>query len=146
MAKEFKMKHIYSHIAIMEHKEGTMGVWLHYLNHQNYLDLRVVDLVKPADDGLEVVETAIDVGLGVFNNCERTNNVNSTGASDGPDITKTIMEAGLGAANNGKRNDNVDSAGAILAVTETIAQADLGSINNGESTNNVSSTGVSDGS
>ncbi|XP_016571105.2 tRNA pseudouridine synthase A-like [Capsicum annuum] len=144
MAEEFKMKHIYSHIAIMEHKEGTMGVWLHYLNHQNYPDLRVVDLVKPADDGLEVVETAIDVGLGVFNNCERTNNVNSTGASDGPDITKTIMEAGLSAANNGERIDNIDSAGAILEVTETIVQADLGSINNGESTNNVSSTGVSD--
>ncbi|KAF3643203.1 putative F-box protein SKIP23-like [Capsicum annuum] len=138
MAEEFKMKHIYSHIAIMEHKEGTMGVWLHYLNHQNYPDLRVVDLVKPADDGLEVVETAIDVGLGVFNNCERTNNVNSTGASDGPDITKTIMEAGLSAANNGERIDNIDSAGAILEVTETIVQADLGSINNGAINNGKS--------
>ncbi|PHU19561.1 hypothetical protein BC332_10712 [Capsicum chinense] len=146
MVEEFKMMHIYSHIGIMEHKEGTMGVWLYYLNHQNYPDLRVVDLAKPADDDLVVVETAIDVGLGVFNNCERTNNVNSTGASDGPDITKTIIEDGLGAAKNSEHNDNIASAGAILDVTETIVQADLGSINNGESTNNVSSTGVSDGS
>ncbi|GKU98072.1 hypothetical protein SLEP1_g11124 [Rubroshorea leprosula] len=40
-AEEFKMKHIYSHIASTEHKEGVVGLWLHSLNHRNYPDLRV---------------------------------------------------------------------------------------------------------
>ncbi|KAF3641895.1 putative F-box protein SKIP23-like [Capsicum annuum] len=149
MAEEFKMKHIYSHIALTEHKEGTMGVWLHSLNHRNYPDLRAVDLGKPAGDGsevVEVVETAVDAGLGVVNNGESTDNVNSTGAGDSPDVTKTVVEAGLGAANNGESTDNVDFAGAGSAVTETVIVADLGSINNGESTDNVTSAGAGAGS
>lgn len=42
-AEEFKMKHIYSHIASTEHKEGVVALWLHSLNHRNYPDLRVVN-------------------------------------------------------------------------------------------------------
>ncbi|KAI5414683.1 uncharacterized protein LOC127138411 isoform X1 [Lathyrus oleraceus] len=42
-AEEFKMKYIYSHIASTEHKEGTVGLWLHSLNHRNYADLRILD-------------------------------------------------------------------------------------------------------
>lgn len=38
-AEEFKMKHIYSHIANTEHKEGVVALWLHSLNHRNYPDL-----------------------------------------------------------------------------------------------------------
>ncbi|XP_024962713.1 tRNA pseudouridine synthase 1-like isoform X2 [Cynara cardunculus var. scolymus] len=38
-AEEFKLKHIYSHIAATEHKEGAVAVWLHSLNHRNYPDL-----------------------------------------------------------------------------------------------------------
>lgn len=38
-AEEFKMKHIYSHIASTEHKEGAVAVWLHSLNYRNYPDL-----------------------------------------------------------------------------------------------------------
>ncbi|KAJ9542099.1 hypothetical protein OSB04_028605 [Centaurea solstitialis] len=38
-AEEFKLKHIYSHIAATEHKEGSVAVWLHSLNHRNYPDL-----------------------------------------------------------------------------------------------------------
>ncbi|PHT48149.1 hypothetical protein CQW23_12357 [Capsicum baccatum] len=146
MAEEFKIKHIYNHIALTELKKGTMGVWLHFLNHRNYPDLCAMDFVKPVDDGSEVVETVVDAGLGVVNNCESTNNVNSTGGGDGLDVTKTILEAGLGASNNGERTDNVDSAGAGLAITETVVQDDLGSINNGESTDNVSSASAGDGS
>ncbi|XP_057502323.1 uncharacterized protein LOC130786107 [Actinidia eriantha] len=41
-AEEFKMKHIYSHIASTEHKEGAVALWLHSLNHRNYPDLRGV--------------------------------------------------------------------------------------------------------
>ncbi|KAJ9165903.1 hypothetical protein P3X46_020718 [Hevea brasiliensis] len=41
MAEDFKMKHIYSHIASTEHKEGAVALWLHSLNHRNYPDLRV---------------------------------------------------------------------------------------------------------
>lgn len=44
-AEEFKLKHIYSHIANTEHKEGAVALWLHSLNHRNYPDLR------PADSG-----------------------------------------------------------------------------------------------
>ncbi|KAF3446854.1 hypothetical protein FNV43_RR12034 [Rhamnella rubrinervis] len=42
-AEDFKMKHIYSHIASTEHKEGVVALWLHSLNHRNYPDLCVVD-------------------------------------------------------------------------------------------------------
>ncbi|XP_076932216.1 uncharacterized protein LOC143597661 [Bidens hawaiensis] len=38
-AEEFKLKHIYPYIASTEHKEGTIAVWLHSLNHRNYPDL-----------------------------------------------------------------------------------------------------------
>ncbi|KAE9602345.1 hypothetical protein Lal_00049628 [Lupinus albus] len=38
-AEEFKMKYIYSHIASTEHKDGTVALWLHSLNHRNYPDL-----------------------------------------------------------------------------------------------------------
>ncbi|GAV56693.1 PseudoU_synth_1 domain-containing protein [Cephalotus follicularis] len=40
-AEDFKMKHIYSHIASAEHKEGAVALWLHSLNHRNYPDLYV---------------------------------------------------------------------------------------------------------
>lgn len=40
-AEEFKMKQIYSHIALTEHKEGAVALWLHSLNHRNYPDLRI---------------------------------------------------------------------------------------------------------
>lgn len=42
-AEDFKMKYIYSHIASTERKEGTVGLWLHSLNHRNYPDLRILD-------------------------------------------------------------------------------------------------------
>lgn len=42
-AEDFKMKHIYSHIAETEHKEGAMALWLHSLNYRNYPDLRYLD-------------------------------------------------------------------------------------------------------
>ncbi|XP_042436244.1 tRNA pseudouridine synthase A-like [Zingiber officinale] len=38
-AEDFKMKYIHTHIAAMEHKEGTFALWLHSLNHRNYQDL-----------------------------------------------------------------------------------------------------------
>ncbi|KAM3344362.1 hypothetical protein P3S68_024069 [Capsicum galapagoense] len=146
MEEEFKIKHIYNHIVLTELKKGTMGVWLHFLNHRNYPDLHAMDLVKPIDDGSEVVESVVDAGLGVVNNCASTNNVNYNGGGDSLDVTKTIVEAGLGASNNGECTDNVDYAGAGLAIIETVVQDDLGSINNYESTDNVSSAGAGDGS
>lgn len=39
-AEEFKMKYIYPHVASMEHKEGSVALWLHSLNYRNYADLR----------------------------------------------------------------------------------------------------------
>ncbi|KAL6982637.1 tRNA pseudouridine(38-40) synthase [Sarracenia purpurea var. burkii] len=41
-AEDFKMNHIYSHIASTEHKDGVVALWLHSLNYRNYPDLRVV--------------------------------------------------------------------------------------------------------
>ena len=41
-AEEFKMKHMYSHIASTEHKEGAVALWLHLLNHRNYPNLHGV--------------------------------------------------------------------------------------------------------
>ncbi|KAL8211519.1 hypothetical protein R6Q57_005961 [Mikania cordata] len=38
-AEEFKLKHIYSHIASTERKEGAVAVWLHSLNHRSFPDL-----------------------------------------------------------------------------------------------------------
>lgn len=42
-AEDFKMKYIHSHIALTEHQRGVVALWLHYLNHRSYLDLRVAD-------------------------------------------------------------------------------------------------------
>nr|CAD1844774.1 unnamed protein product [Ananas comosus var. bracteatus] len=42
-AEEFRMKHIYPHIAQMEHKEGAVALWLHSLNLRNYPDFHFVD-------------------------------------------------------------------------------------------------------
>ncbi|XP_030527293.2 tRNA pseudouridine synthase A [Rhodamnia argentea] len=42
-AEDFKMKYIYSHIAMTEHKEGVVALWLHSLNYRNYPDLRAGD-------------------------------------------------------------------------------------------------------
>lgn len=135
-AEEFKMKYIYSHIGSTEHKEGTIAVWLHSLNHRNYPDLRAVDNVNPSGDGSEVVETAVEAGLGAVKNGESTDNVNSAGAGagDGPEVTETVVKAGLGAVNNSESTDNVNSAGDGSEVVETVVDADLVAVNNGEST------------
>ncbi|KAF9590582.1 hypothetical protein IFM89_035900 [Coptis chinensis] len=42
-AEDFKMKQVYSHIASMEQKEGSVAVWLHSLNLRNYPDLHFVE-------------------------------------------------------------------------------------------------------
>ncbi|CAO2834556.1 unnamed protein product [Amaranthus hypochondriacus] len=51
-AEEFKLKYIYTHIAKTEHKEGSVAVWLHSLNHRNYPDFR------PPSDRVEGVANA----------------------------------------------------------------------------------------
>ncbi|ERM96301.1 hypothetical protein AMTRI_Chr09g35040 [Amborella trichopoda] len=43
-AEEFKMKHIYSHIASTEHKEGLVALWLHSLNQRNYPDFQMAGI------------------------------------------------------------------------------------------------------
>ncbi|KAL8151438.1 hypothetical protein V2J09_021246 [Rumex salicifolius] len=48
-AEEFKKKYIYSHIAEAEQKEGVVGLWLHYINHQNYPDLHPPQSVLVVD-------------------------------------------------------------------------------------------------
>ncbi|KAL8143758.1 hypothetical protein V2J09_016790 [Rumex salicifolius] len=45
-AEEFKLKYIHPHIGTSEHKEGSVGLWLHSLNHRNYPDLRGHDDLK----------------------------------------------------------------------------------------------------
>ncbi|CAB4265494.1 unnamed protein product [Prunus armeniaca] len=58
-AEDFKMKHIYPHIASTEQKEGVVGLWLHSLNHRNYPDL----CTTAADnDGNTSNEESVDVG------------------------------------------------------------------------------------
>ncbi|KAJ7979625.1 tRNA pseudouridine synthase family protein [Quillaja saponaria] len=42
-ADDFKIRHIYPHIANTEHKDGAVALWLHSLNHRNYPDLRLVN-------------------------------------------------------------------------------------------------------
>ncbi|KAI0489058.1 hypothetical protein KFK09_028899 [Dendrobium nobile] len=54
--EEFKLKHIYSHIASMEYKEGAVALWLHSLNHRNYPDFRMEELKKEN----ATVETEVD--------------------------------------------------------------------------------------
>ncbi|CAI0418454.1 unnamed protein product [Linum tenue] len=53
-AEDFKMKHIYPHIASMEHKEGVVGLWLHSLNHRNYPDLRYSEKGDAKEGAAEV--------------------------------------------------------------------------------------------
>lgn len=54
--EDFKLKHIYSHIASMEYKEGAVALWLHSLNHRNYPDFRMEEPKKEHDR----VETEVD--------------------------------------------------------------------------------------
>lgn len=49
-AEDFKMKHIHSHIANMEHKEGVVALWLHSLNHRNYPDFQFVEASQTRSD------------------------------------------------------------------------------------------------
>lgn len=58
-AEDFKMKHIYPHIASTEQKEGVVGLWLHSLNHRNYPDLCTTDA---DNDGNTSNEESVDVG------------------------------------------------------------------------------------
>ncbi|KAK3038881.1 hypothetical protein RJ639_028603 [Escallonia herrerae] len=58
-AEEFKMNHIYSHIAATEHKEGVVALWLHSLNNRNYPDLRVISNDGKTDlNGAKAVDMA----------------------------------------------------------------------------------------
>lgn len=60
-AEEFKMKHIYSHIASTEHKENVVALWLQSLNHKNYSELSAVASCKTANlENSEVQITATD--------------------------------------------------------------------------------------
>lgn len=48
-AENFKMKHIFSHIARTEQKEGVVALWLHSLNYRNYPDLHFLGNDEAAD-------------------------------------------------------------------------------------------------
>ncbi|KAE8714800.1 F-box protein SKIP23-like [Hibiscus syriacus] len=68
-AEEFKMKFIYSHIASTEREEGTVGLWLHSLNHRNNPDLRACsgDTIEEkksskVDDGADTIEEKSNMG------------------------------------------------------------------------------------
>ncbi|PIA32866.1 hypothetical protein AQUCO_04300063v1 [Aquilegia coerulea] len=53
-AEDFKMKQVYSHIASMEQKEGSVAIWLHSLNYRNYPDLSYVGDTTPGNNGEKV--------------------------------------------------------------------------------------------
>ncbi|PUZ76983.1 hypothetical protein GQ55_1G334100 [Panicum hallii var. hallii] len=58
-AEEFKVKYIFPHIAVMEHKEGAVALWLHSLNHRNYPDFRYMETAgAEAKIGAEVAADA----------------------------------------------------------------------------------------
>lgn len=61
-SEKFKMKHIYSHIASTEQKEGTVGLWLHSLNTRNYPDLRGADNKVITDKTSDAEKTESMVG------------------------------------------------------------------------------------
>ncbi|KAF5200571.1 tRNA pseudouridine synthase [Thalictrum thalictroides] len=54
-AEDFKMKQVYSHIASMEQKEGSVAIWLHSLNYRNYPDLCYAGDTKPGDNQEKVM-------------------------------------------------------------------------------------------
>ncbi|XP_058754128.1 uncharacterized protein LOC131627305 [Vicia villosa] len=93
-AEEFKMKYIYSHIASTEHKEGTVGLWLHSLNHRNYADLRILDEEGVTTDK----ESEIEVVTGVTNDKKSEIEVVTSVAND----KKSEIEAVTGVANEKK--------------------------------------------
>lgn len=83
-AEAFKMKHIYSHIASTEHKDGVVALWLHSLNHRNYPDLCVVrseNIAEKEGDGVEkngvTAETTsgMEINVGIIQGkiCEAEN-------------------------------------------------------------------------
>lgn len=72
-AEAFKMKHIYSHIASTEHKDGVVALWLHSLNHRNYSDLRAVksgNIAEKGGDGVEKNGETAEITNGMEINVE----------------------------------------------------------------------------
>lgn len=58
-AEDFKMKQIYPHIGSTELKEGSVGIWLHSLNHRNYPDLNYLEANKVGNNGLAEESAAV---------------------------------------------------------------------------------------
>ncbi|KAI3938453.1 hypothetical protein MKW98_015352 [Papaver atlanticum] len=58
-AEDFKMKQIYPHIGSTELKEGSVGIWLHSLNHRNYPDLNYLEANKVGNNGLAEETAAV---------------------------------------------------------------------------------------
>lgn len=68
-AEEFKLKYIYSHVANTEHKEGSVAVWLHSLNHRNYPDFRPpIDELEGVVNGDKMMRAASNEVEKVINN------------------------------------------------------------------------------
>ncbi|KAL5706334.1 tRNA pseudouridine(38-40) synthase [Ranunculus cassubicifolius] len=64
-AEDFKMKQIYSHIASMEQKEGSIGIWLHSLNCRNYPDLRYIKESGDGTNGENLQGDSVNGGTGI---------------------------------------------------------------------------------
>ncbi|KAI3994601.1 hypothetical protein MKX01_028345 [Papaver californicum] len=58
-AEDFKMKQIYPHIGSTEQKEGSVGIWLHSLNHRNYPDLNYLEANKVGNNRLAEESAAV---------------------------------------------------------------------------------------
>lgn len=64
-AEEFKVKYIFTHIAVMEHKEGAVALWLHSLNHRNYPDFRYMETAEPKVGAeVESIDAGAEVKIG----------------------------------------------------------------------------------
>ncbi|KAG9144428.1 hypothetical protein Leryth_022938 [Lithospermum erythrorhizon] len=97
-AEDFKSKYIYPHIASTERKEGTVALWLHYLNHHNYPDLRIgactgeekaepQDLLARSNNGSSSV-----LNIEVENECLRLNGSSGGNSSAENSVVKDVND------------------------------------------------------
>lgn len=112
-AEDFKLKYIYPHIASTEHKDGTVALWLHYLNHRNYPDLHID--VCTSEDKIEPQDLLVrsNDGSSIATNLEVENasigvTVSSGGNSGAEDIVVKDIHAGGDGINNSQNAEVED--------------------------------------
>lgn len=107
-AEDFKMKQVYSHIASTEQKEGSVGIWLHSLNHRNYPDLRYLESSVGSNKGENAPLDEINCGAGANGENALLDNINCGAVSNGESAPLDDINCGGGANGESTLLENIN--------------------------------------